>query len=84
VLLALFLNKQVISISFNHKSASLMSDMGLTEYCHDINHMNAERLIEQFQDLERNAEKMKALIMRRVEESRKALDEQSNIIYNSI
>ena len=84
VLLALVLNKPVISISFHHKCASLMSDIGLTEYCHDINHMNAKELIEQFQDVEKNAEKMKALIMRRVEESRKALDEQSNIIYNSI
>jgi len=84
VLLALVLNKPVISISFHHKCASLMSDIGLTEYCHDINHMNAKKLIEQFQDAEKNAEKMKALIMRSVEESRKALDEQSNIIYNSL
>ena len=36
-----------------------MSDMGLAEYCHDINHMNAGRLIEQFQGLEKNAEKLK-------------------------
>jgi polysaccharide pyruvyl transferase WcaK-like protein len=84
VLLALVLNKPVISISFHHKCASLMSEMGLTAYCHDINRMNAERLIEQFQDVEKNAEKMKALIRRGVAESRKALDEQSNSIFNSI
>ena len=45
VLLALLLDKPVIAISFHHKCASLMSEMGLAEYCHDINHMNADRLI---------------------------------------
>ena len=84
VLLALVLNKPVISISFHHKCASLMSQMGLAEYCHDINHMNAGRLIEQFQNVEKNAEKLKPVIRQRVEQSRKALDEQSNIIFNSI
>ena len=76
ILLALLLNKPVISISFHHKCTSLMSEMGLSEDCHDINHMNADRLIEQFQDVERNAEKLKTVIRQKVEESRKALDEQ--------
>jgi polysaccharide pyruvyl transferase WcaK-like protein len=84
VLLALVLNKPVIAISFHHKCASLMSDMGLTEYCHDINHMNAGRLIEQFQGAERNAEKLKPAIRQRVEQSRKALDEQYSLIFKSV
>jgi hypothetical protein len=57
-----------------------MSDMGLAEYCHDINHMNAGRLIQQFQGLEKNAEKLKPVIRQRVEQSRKALDEQYKLI----
>jgi polysaccharide pyruvyl transferase WcaK-like protein/glycosyltransferase involved in cell wall biosynthesis len=84
VLLALLLNKPVISISFHHKCASLMSEMGLAEYCHDINHMNASRLIEQFQNMERNAEKLKPLIRQKVEQSRKALDEQYMLIFNGV
>jgi polysaccharide pyruvyl transferase WcaK-like protein len=80
VLLALVLDRPVIAISFHHKCASLMSDMGLAEYCHDINHINAGRLIEQFQDLEKNAEKLKPVIRQRVEQSRKALDEQYKLI----
>ena len=83
VLLALVLNKPVIAISFHHKCASLMSDMGLAEYCHDINHMNAGRLIEQFQSVEKNAEKLKPLIRQGVEQSRKALDEQYKLIFKS-
>lgn len=84
VLLALLLDKPVIAISFHHKCASLMSDMGLAEYCHDINHMNVDRLIEQFQDLERNAPKLRPVIRQKVEESRKALDEQYSLIFKCI
>jgi polysaccharide pyruvyl transferase WcaK-like protein len=40
VLLALLLNKPVIAISFHHKCASLMSQMGLSEYCQDINRLD--------------------------------------------
>ena len=84
VLLALIFNKPVISISFHHKCASLMEEMGLSEYCQDINHMNADRLIEQFQDVERNADKLKSVIRQRVEQSRKALDEQYKLIFKDI
>ena len=51
VLLSLLLTKPVIAISFHHKCSSLMGEMGLSEYCHDINEMNADTLIEQFQAL---------------------------------
>ena len=53
VLLALVLNKPVIAISFHHKSSSLMGAMGLSAYCHDINHMDQNNLITQFRRLER-------------------------------
>jgi polysaccharide pyruvyl transferase WcaK-like protein len=61
-----------------------MSEMGLSDYCHDINHMDAGRLIEQFQDVERNAEKLKPVIRQKVEESRKALDEQYSLILKCV
>jgi polysaccharide pyruvyl transferase WcaK-like protein len=84
LLLALAFNKPVIGISFHHKCACLMRDMGLAEYCHDINHMDVGRLIEQFQRMERNAEKLKPVIQKRVEQSRKALNEQYEIIFKKI
>jgi polysaccharide pyruvyl transferase WcaK-like protein len=83
VLLALLLNHPVIAISFHPKCTSLMSQMGLSDYCHDINHMDTNRLIEQFQDVERNAAKVKLVIRQGVEQSRKALEEQYNLIFNS-
>ena len=84
IVLALLLNKPVISISFHHKCTSLMEEMGLSDYCQDINHMDAGRLIEQFRDLEKNAEKLKPVIRQKVEQSRKALDEQYSVIFKGV
>ena len=83
VLLSLLLDKPVVAISFHHKCASLMSDMGLSQYTHDINDMNADRLIEQFQDAERSAEVLKPAIRQKIEQARRALDEQYDLIFKA-
>jgi len=76
VLLSLLLNKPTIAISFHHKCSSLMSQMGLTNYCQDMNTLKTDRLIEQFCQLEKNAHSLKAMLAGKVEECRDALDEQ--------
>ena len=81
VLLALLLNKPAISISFHPKCASLMSQLGLSQYCQDINELHSDRLIECFQELEKNAEQVKAQIKMRVAEFRARLDEQYAVIF---
>ena len=81
VLLGLLCNKPVISISFHHKCDSLMSAIGLSEYCLDINDLKADRLIEKFCLLETNATKIKPLIAERVTAFRAALDEQYKLIF---
>ena len=82
VLLALLCNKPVISISFHHKCASLMSSMGLSEYCLDINDLRADKLMEKICDLEKHAGKLKPLIEEKIIELRKALDQQYELIFN--
>jgi len=84
VLLALLCNKPVISISFHHKCQSLMSAVGLSDYCLDIRDWSADQLIEKFRDLENNAERLKPLIREKTIEFRKALDEQYKCIFNSV
>jgi len=84
ILLPLLLNKPVIAISFHHKCSSLMRQMGLSEYCQDIKHLNTDKLIEQFCDVERNAERLKALIREKTEECRTALDEQYSRIFQEM
>jgi polysaccharide pyruvyl transferase WcaK-like protein len=80
VLFALLLSKPVIAISFHHKCASLMSQMGLSEYCQDINRLSLGSLIEQFCRLEKNAGNLKPKIKQKVEGCRKALDDQYHLI----
>lgn len=84
ILFALLLEKPVISISFHHKCSSLMREMGLSEYCHDINELSGHGLIESFHALENDAEKLKLTIRTKVRGSRMALDEQYNLIFNGI
>jgi polysaccharide pyruvyl transferase WcaK-like protein len=84
VLLALLCEKPVISISFHHKCESLMSTMGLSAYCLDINALKADRLIEKFCDLEINASKIKSIIREKATEFRGALDEQYDLIFKAM
>jgi polysaccharide pyruvyl transferase WcaK-like protein len=84
ILLALLLNKPVISISFHHKCASLMSRMGLSEYCQDMNGLKADQLIELFCRLEKNAGMLKPMIGQNAEGCRKALDDQYNLIFQDL
>src|SRR5262249_44734967 len=75
VLLSLLCNKPVISISFHHKCESLMSSMGLSEYCLDIHDLKADTLIEKFCELNTNADRIKPLIEGKIRQFRETLDE---------
>ena len=84
VLLALLLTRPVIAISFHHKCASLMSSMGLSQYCHDINEMDTDGLITQFKMIEKNRDMVKDTIRRGVEKSRAALNEQYDLLFSRL
>jgi polysaccharide pyruvyl transferase WcaK-like protein len=81
VLLAMLLEKPVIAISFHHKCSSLMREMKMSEYCHEIDRMDAERLIRQFQELEQNREAVRRTIAQGVGEARAALDDQYDLLF---
>jgi len=81
VLVALALNKPVISISFHHKSVSLMRAMELSEYSMEMSELDVGRLIERFQALEENAATLKASIRRKTDEFRMQLDQQYRLIF---
>ena len=80
VLLALLNNKPVVAISFHHKCWSLMSAMGLSEYCLDINDLRADDLIAKMRGVEENTDSLKSLIREREGAFRAALDEQYELI----
>ena len=84
VLLSMLLNKPVIAVSFHHKCSSLMSQMGLAEYCQDINDLTGDKLIDQFCRLEQNAASVKQMLTDKVANCQDALDEQYGIIIRQI
>ena len=84
VLLSLLLNKPVISISFHHKCVSLMNQIGLSQFCNDINHLDASKLIEQFGSLKKDESKLRLMIRERARELRGALDEQYSFIFREM
>ena len=82
IVLAALCNKPVVSISFHHKCGDLMSALDLGKYCLDINDLTAQKLIEQFCDMEKNASNIKSIIMEKATLFRIALDEQYNLVVN--
>jgi polysaccharide pyruvyl transferase WcaK-like protein len=80
---ALLNNKPTVSISFHAKCASLMSAMGMSEYCLQIERLKSDDLIEKVLDVERNSSRLKSLIARKCEEFREALEEQYGVILAS-
>ena len=84
VLMAMLMKKPVIAISFHHKCSSLMRQMKLSDYLHDIHHMDAQKLIGQFRKLEEDREVVERMIGVGVDEARAALDEQYNVLSQAL
>jgi len=84
ILLALLLNKPVVALSYHEKIASLMAGVGMGEYCQNVDQLDVDLLLEQFLELEKNAGMVKSLIERKVEDYRKALDQQYAHIFNHL
>jgi polysaccharide pyruvyl transferase WcaK-like protein len=62
VVCALMLSKPTISIGYAEKSAALMAEMGLEDYCQPVKDLDVGRLIEQFTDLESHAARVRQTI----------------------
>ena len=84
VLLALWLNKPVVAISYHEKVDSLMNGVGLSEFCQDIGNVDSDKLIGQFMALEQNADNLKSQIKQKAEAYRIALDEQYDRLFRDI
>ncbi|MFL5313295.1 MAG: polysaccharide pyruvyl transferase family protein [Myxococcales bacterium] len=76
IVLALMLDKPVVALSYHEKIASLMSGVGLADFCQEVDTLDVSGLVERFTRLEREAAAARSLIGRRTAEYRKALDEQ--------
>jgi len=84
IVFALMLDKPVLSISYHDKDDALMAEVGLSEYCQDIDHLDIDRLIGQFCKLDKDAQSFAPQIRQKTEAYRRALDEQYAHIFNSV
>ena len=81
VLLALFLGKPVVSVSYNEKNDALMTAVGLEKYCQSIDDFDLRRLTEQITDIEANWGRLRSTIMTRGAAFRDDLEQQYRRIF---
>jgi polysaccharide pyruvyl transferase WcaK-like protein len=82
ILLALMFNKPAIALSYHKKFDSLMEDIGLESYSHDIDSLDVHKLKKDLLQLEVDVAELQPFIRQRVEEYRNALEEQYRLIFN--
>jgi polysaccharide pyruvyl transferase WcaK-like protein len=80
LVLALMLNKPVVCLSDHRKLDSLMTEIGLTEYCLPLANLDFDHLIDRLVKLEKNSEALRPYIKQKTEEYRRTLDEQYSFI----
>jgi len=76
VLVGLMLRKPAISLSYHEKFRALVAGVGLPQYCHDIDELDAGKLAAQVEELDKRAADLRPQIKRKVDEYREALEEQ--------
>ena len=86
VLLSIVLGKPVVALSYHEKVASLMDEFGLSEFCHDIEDFDSDKLIAQIAILGDGKANFKGQTptARQAENYRKALDDQYERICRSL
>ena len=80
VLLALLLGKPVVSVSYEAKNEALMQQMGLGRFCQTLDGLDLERLLEQFRELQQQADALHATLAEGAADNRARLAAQ----YDSI
>lgn len=83
IIFALMLSKPVISIGYSTKNDLLLAEMGLAEYCQEIERLDVAHLKVQFTQATKKWPPSTEYIQRKNEEYRLALDEQYASIFRS-
>ncbi len=81
VLLALFLGKPVVSLSYNVKNDVLLQDMGLGAYASSLDTFDVDRTLAQLQALSGEAGRLMPQVARRAGEYRRALEAQYDSVF---
>ena len=77
---ALRLSKPTISISYSPKHDVLMEEMGLSGFSQSANALDTDRLIEQFNELQKCSEQLRQPMKERNAANERLLDAQSRVV----
>ena len=80
VLCALKLGKPTVSVGYAAKNASLMTKMGLSEFCQSAASVDADTLIEQFTELEKGSAELTQALTELSAGYARQLDEQFSVL----
>ncbi|MET8163555.1 polysaccharide pyruvyl transferase family protein [Streptomyces sp. NPDC005329] len=73
---ALKVGTPTLAVSYAAKSDALMAQMGLGAYCHPAREVDADRLLEQFRELERRAAELRRILTERNQVAARRLQDQ--------
>ncbi|WP_425840313.1 polysaccharide pyruvyl transferase family protein [Streptomyces fractus] len=73
---ALKVGTPTLAVSYSAKSDDLMALMGLGEYCHPAREVDADRLLEQFRDLEQRSVELRRTLAERNKDVARRVDDQ--------
>ncbi|WP_030057313.1 polysaccharide pyruvyl transferase family protein [Streptomyces novaecaesareae] len=73
---ALKVGTPTLALSYAAKSDALMAQMGLGAYCHPAREVDADRLIEQFRELEKRSAELRQTLAERNLDAARRLDDQ--------
>ncbi|WP_405651813.1 polysaccharide pyruvyl transferase family protein [Streptomyces sp. RK9] len=73
---ALKVGVPTLALSYAAKSDTLMAERGLGAYCHPAREVDADRLLEQFRDLERRSAELRRTLAERNEAAAERLEHQ--------
>ncbi|MEI5098235.1 polysaccharide pyruvyl transferase family protein [Streptomyces sp. PmtG] len=73
-----------LALSYAAKSDALMERMGLAAYCHPAREVDADRLLEQFRDLERRSARLRQTLAERNEDAARRLEHQFTALTSAL
>jgi polysaccharide pyruvyl transferase WcaK-like protein len=84
LLLGLMLNIPVVSISYDPKNDALLEGIGLGKYRQPLTDLDVQKLIDQFSELEAQADAVKPMISKKASEYRTLLEKQYQLIFGGM
>jgi polysaccharide pyruvyl transferase WcaK-like protein len=83
VLLSHLIKKPVLAISYDRKVDTYMDEMNQSDYCIDIHQCDFDSLDEKFKIMESNETKIRSVLVSKVNDNRRCLELQYDMIFNS-